>query len=264
MSDIKISIIQSKLAWEDKKLNLLNFESKINAIKEKTDLIVLPEMFNTAFSMAPKKFAESPLGTTHQWMMQMSAKKGAAIAGSYMVTENGKQFNRFEIVYPDGSFDKYDKRHLFRMGNEHIHFDEGDKELIFEYKGWKIKALICYDLRFPVFSKNTYHNGKYDYDILLYVANWPKVRDDIWRSLLKARAIENQAYVVAVNRVGIDGNGLDHWGSSCIIDAKGQYVIAPEVEVEFQTTATLSKSTLDDFRNKFTVGLDWDTHKIIN
>ena len=259
---MKISIIQSDLVWENKEANLLNFEKKIAEINQAQDLIVLPEMFNTAFSMRPEIFAEEPLSHTFEWMKNMSSKYNAAVAGSYMVVENNKYYNRFMVVHPNGSFQKYDKRHLFRMGNEHHHFAAGEDSMIFKIKEWKIKALICYDLRFPVFSKNNYLKGDYNYDALIYVANWPKVRNHIWETLLRARALENQCCVIAVNRVGKDGNGLAHAGSSCIIDSKGEYIINPQQDNEFTETAVLSYNDLQDFRNKFTVGLDWDNYDI--
>ncbi|MCK5846860.1 MAG: nitrilase family protein [Bacteroidales bacterium] len=262
MRNIDITIIQSDLFWENKEANLSNFESKIHNLTNKQDLIVLPEMFNTAFSMKPELFSEKPLSTTHQWMEKMSKMSNSYVAGSYMVVDGDKYFNRFIIMSPDGSYQKYDKRHLFRMGNEHNHFEAGQDSLIFEINGWKIKALICYDLRFPVFAKNNYSNGEYEYDALIYVANWPKVRNHIWEVLLRARALENQAAVIGVNRVGVDGNGLDHAGSSCIIDAKGDFVIPPQLDNEFIATASLNFNELSDFRSKFTVGLDWDIFKI--
>ena len=263
MKNIKVTILQSDLIWEDKEANLSNFKLKIEGLINNQDLIVLPEMFSTAFSMKPKEFAEKPLSTTHIWMQEMSKISNSHIAGSYMVVENGNYYNRFIIMSPDGSFQKYDKRHLFRMGNEHHHFEAGSDSLIFKINGWKIKALICYDLRFPVFSKNNYTEEVYDYDALIYVANWPKVRNHIWETLLRARALENQAVVIAVNRIGDDGNGLAHAGSSCIIDAKGEFIIPPQQDVEFESTATLNFSDLEDFRSKFTVGLDWDSFNII-
>ena len=262
MQDIKITLIQSNLAWEDKLTNLTHFEHKIRSLKIKGDLLVLPEMFNTAFSMKPELFAELPQGETWQWMKTLSHAMSTSIAGSFMVNEEGKYYNRFVVMHPNGDFEQYDKRHLFRMGNEHQHFSAGDKSLIFEFKGWKIKALICYDLRFPVFAKNNFHKGIYDYDALLFVANWPKVRNHIWTNLLLARALENQVYVIAVNRIGEDGNGLDHAGSSCIINPRGEYIIEPKESIAFEQSALLSYAELQDFRTKFTVGLDWDKFEI--
>lgn len=262
MQDIKITIIQSDLAWEDKSANLLHFEERINSIKDIGDLVILPEMFNTAFSMKPELFSEPIEKETHLWMKNIAKSKNIALAGSYMVNDDGKYYNRFIIMYADGNYEKYDKRHLFRMGNEHQHFTSGKEELVFKFKGWKIKALICYDLRFPVFAKNNYSNGTYHYDALIYVANWPKVRNQIWQNLLIARSIENQAFVIGVNRIGTDGNGLEHIGNSCILNSKGEYLIQPKQDIAFEETTILSYNELEDFRNKFTVGLDWDTYNI--
>ncbi len=259
---MRVTIIQTDLIWENKDANLKHLEEKISAISDKPDLIVLPEMFNTAFSMRPEVFSELPNSETHQWMHKMSQQSNSVIAGSYMVNDNGDFYNRFIAMHPDGSFQKYDKRHLFRMGNEHQHFTAGEDSMIFNIKGWKIKALICYDLRFPVFSKNNYNEGEYDYDALIYVANWPKARNHIWETLIRARSLENQVCVIAVNRIGIDGNGLDHAGSSCVIDSKGDYLIAPIKDEEFTESTNLSISELNAFRKKFTVGLDWDSFEI--
>ena len=263
MQDLKVSFIQANLIWENKASNLSYFADKIRGLNKKTDLIVLPEMFTTAFSMKPELFAELPESETHRWMAQLSEETNSCLAGSYMVNVSGNYFNRFVIMYPNGQFLTYDKRHLFRMGKEHHHFTAGEQSLIFECQGWKIKALICYDLRFPVFSKNNYKQDQYDYDALIYVANWPKVRNNIWKNLLVARAIENQAYVIGVNRIGKDGNGLDHAGSSCVIDPRGEYCIAPTEDTARVASTILSMSKLEDFRNKFTVGLDWDRFELL-
>jgi predicted amidohydrolase len=262
MQDLNITIIQSNLVWENKAANLSHFEKTINNISDMGDIVVLPEMFNTAFSMKPEIFSEPIESETHNWMQEIAQKYNTILAGSYMVNDDGSFYNRFIVMHPDGKYEKYDKRHLFRMGNEHKHFTAGSNELIFEIKGWKIKALICYDLRFPVFAKNNYSDGEYDYDALIYVANWPKVRNHIWQSLLLARSIENQAYVIGVNRIGKDGNGLEHAGSSCILNSKGEFIIEPRQDIEFTQTATLRYKELEDFRNKFTVGLDWDKFNI--
>ena len=262
MQDLKVTIIQSDLSWEDKETNLNHFKELIDGKYELGDLVILPEKFNTAFSMKPEVFSEPIESETHNWMKNIAKEKHIALAGSYMVNVEGKYFNRFIIMKSDGNYQKYDKRHLFRMGNEHQHFTAGEKSLIFELNGWKIKALICYDLRFPVFAKNNYKNGNYDYDTLIYVANWPKVRNRIWQTLLTARAIENQVFVIGVNRIGLDGNGLDHAGNSCVLNSKGEYIIEPKTNIAFEQTATLKYSDLVDFRNKFTVGLDWDMFDI--
>lgn len=264
MQDLVITLIQSDLKWEDKRANLGKLSMFIKNIAGETDLIVLPEMFNTAFSMKPELFAEPLQGDTFEWMLEHSQYKKAAIAGSFMVKENGHFFNRFMVVFPDGSHKHYDKRHLFRMGNEQLHYQAGQNPLIFEIHGWKIKPQICYDLRFPVFAKNNYIGGKYDYDLLLYVANWPAVRNKVWQSLLLARALENQCFVAGVNRVGIDGNGLEHLGNSCLLNARGEELIAAQADTQFVQTTSLNYADLEDFRNKFTVGLDWDRFDIIS
>ncbi len=262
MQDLKITIIQSDLVWENKEINLSNFKKEIYNCTDLGDLVVLPEMFNTAFSMKPEVFSEVVETETHNWMKKIAIDKKIALAGSYMVGINGQFFNRFIIMFPDGNYKKYDKRHLFRMGNEHKHFTAGTKSLIFKIKGWKIKALICYDLRFPVFAKNNYSNGDYDYDVLIYVANWPKVRNKVWQTLLIARAIENQAFVIGVNRIGKDGNGLDHAGNSCVLNSKGEYIIEPRDDEAFIKTTSLKYNDLSIFRDKFTLGLDWDKYEI--
>jgi len=262
MQDLIVTIIQSDLAWENKEANLLHFEELITNTHNLGDLVVLPEMFNTAFSMKPEIFSEPIESETHIWMTNLAKKMNIYLAASYMVNEDAKYYNRFIVMSPNGEYQKYDKRHLFRMGNEHQHFTAGNEQLIFDINGWKIKALICYDLRFPVFAKNNYTDGIYDYDALIYVANWPKVRNHIWQNLLTARSIENQAFVIGVNRIGIDGNGLDHAGSSCIINPKGEYIIEPKSDVASLQTASLVYSELQDFRNKFTVGLDWDKFEV--
>ena len=262
MQDLKVSIIQTSLFWENKEQNLKLITQQIEAIKSKPDLIVLPEMFNTGFSMLPKKLAEPEIGPTLKWMQIMAAQSGAAIAGSLMVFDQNNYYNRLYFVEPDGSFQSYDKRHLFRMGNEDHHFSPGNKKLIVNYKNWKINFLICYDLRFPVWSKNNYLNQHYDYDLLVVVANWPAVRSHIWEALIRARAIENQAFVVAVNRIGNDGNELAHSGNSNIVDPKGNFLIQNSHNNEMVDTVVLNYNELEDFRNKFKVGLDWDYFSI--
>lgn len=197
-------------------------------------------------------------------MRDKANRKQAVICGSIVIRENEKYYNRLIWMQPDGQFQQYDKRHLFSMGGEHHKFTKGEESLFVELKGWKIKPLVCYDLRFPVWSKNNYTDGKYDFDLLIYIANWPAVRRDPWMSLLKARAIENQAYVIGVNRVGEDGKGLNHSGDSNIYNAKGQELIQQAMQSEFTETILLSKKDLNDFREKFTVGLDWDRFSIEN
>ena len=257
-----VTIIQSDLVWEDVKSNLNNFSEKLNSISEETDLIVLPEMFNTGFSMKPEQFSEQEKGPTLSWMQQQAAKKKSALTGSFMVEEAGDYYNRLFFVKPDGSYFTYNKRHLFRMGGEDNHFAPGTENVIIQYKEWKIKFLICYDLRFPVWTKNNYSNEKYDYDLLLVVANWPAVRSRVWTTLLSARAIENQVFVVGLNRVGNDGNGLAHSGNSNVYDPKGLPMAEDVAFDENISDFVLKFSEVAEFREKFTVGLDWDKFMI--
>ena len=197
---INVTLIQSDIIWEDKVSNLKNYQNKISQI-ESTDLIVLPEMFTTGFSMNPKDISETMSGETIQWMKSNASKMNSAICGSIIIEEDDKYFNRFIWVNPDGSICQYDKKHLFSFAGEDKNYTAGNEKIIIEYKGWKICPLVCYDLRFPVWSRNSE-----DYDLLIYVANWPTKRKLAWKSLLVARAIENQCYVIGVNRVGKDEN----------------------------------------------------------
>ena len=248
---MRITTIQYDIVWEDKVTNLKNLTSKINTIQ--SDVIVLPEMFTTGFTMTPKPLAESMTGKTIQWMKEIALTKDLAICGSIIIREEDKYFNRFIWVNPDGTIYHYDKRHLFL--NEDVSYTPGDKKLIIEYKGWKICPLICYDLRFPVWSRNSE-----DYDILIYVANWPDKRKLAWRSLLVARAIENQCYVIGVNRVG-DGNGLVYSGGTSLINALGE-VQYTNSHIEEVFTATLSKYDLDKIRTQLPFLEDKDNFSI--
>jgi predicted amidohydrolase len=238
---MNITTIQSNIIWEDKDSNLKNYQSKIDNIE--SDLIILPEMFTTGFTMNPKPHAETMDGKTVQWMKENAFKKDLAICGSIIIEEEGKYFNRFIWVNPDGSIHHYDKRHLFSFAGEDEHYTPGNSKIVIEYKGWKICPLICYDLRFPVWSRNTE-----DYDVLIYVANWPSKRKMAWRSLLVARAIENQCYVIGVNRVGEDGNNLSYNGDTSLVNALGETLyINSQTEDVF--TTTLSKLELSKVRN---------------
>ena len=262
MQDLKISFIQDHLFWKDHKANLSNFEEKICAISTKTDLIVLPEMFNTAFVVHPQGIDAEAWESTIAWMQKMAQQSDAVVCGSLIVEEDKKYYNRLYWVLPSGEYKTYNKRHLFSLGNEHLRFSAGEETLIVELKGWKIKPLICYDLRFPVWAKNNYHQGAYDYDLLIYVANWPSARSYAWKSLLVARAIENQAYVLGVNRIGKDDNGTPHDGFSGVIEPKGEW-ISPEVQnVSSVQSINLSASEIKEYRAKFTVGLDWDDFEL--
>ena len=219
MQDLKITIIQTDPHWEDVEANLAMFEEKIWQVRGNTDVIVLPEMFTTGFTMAASRYAEHMNMRTFKWMRQMADQTGALILGSYIVTVHERYYNRLLWMEPGGNFKTYDKRHLFRMGNEHRTYSPGESLLIGTWKGWRICPLICYDLRFPVWSRNRWdkENERLDYDLAVYVANWPVARIGAWETLLRARAIENLSYVVGVNRLGQDGNGLEHNGNSAVI-----------------------------------------------
>lgn len=260
MNNLIITIIQTNLYWEDSVKNIAHFDAKINCINEPTDIVVLPEMFTTGFTMNPKALAEEHGGKGLQWMIRKATERNCVIAGSISVKENNKFYNRLYWVKPDGSYEFYDKRHLFKMGNEDQHYSAGNKKIIIEYKGWKICPLICYDLRFPVWSRNTKENA---YDVLIYVANWPEVRAYPWKQLLIARAIENQAYVVGVNRIGQDGNAISHSGDSSVINPRGELISAMQSNQDKSETVSLSCTYLQDFRKSFPVILDGDEFELI-
>ncbi|MFT6871328.1 MAG: omega-amidase [Roseivirga sp.] len=254
--DLRLSLIQSDIYWRQPGANLAMFEEKIWQITEPTDIIVLPEMFQTGFTMEHKGLSEPMNLTTFKWMKQMAAQKKAVVTGSYIVKAGGDTFNRLVWMQPDGNYKTYDKRHLFRMANEHDHFSGGKERLIVEWKGWKICPLICYDLRFPIWSRNV----DLAYDMVLYVANWPAVRVNAWDTLLKARAMENVAYAVGLNRIGKDGEGIEYNGHSAAYSSKGETLAFSESEEILNIT--LSKSSLIDFREKFPAHLDADDFEI--
>ncbi|PTX22708.1 putative amidohydrolase [Pontibacter mucosus] len=251
--DLRVTIVQTDLHWQDAEANRRMLSEKLAAAAPKTDLIVLPEMFTTGFSMTPQGIAEQADTTTLGWMQEEAKRHQAVLTGSVMVQEGERFLNRLYWVRPDGTYAQYDKKHLFRMAREHDTYTPGNERLIVELKGWNVCPLVCYDLRFPVWSRNT-DNA---YDLLLYVANWPKVRRQPWSTLLQARAIENLAYVVGVNRVGTDSNDHAYSGDSAIIHPKG-YHLLETAEVEGIHTVTLSKKELEDFREAFPAHLDAD------
>jgi predicted amidohydrolase len=220
---MKIALIQTELIWENPKENREILQNKINSISQYVDMLVLPEMFTSGFTMHPEKVAETMQGETISWLKEIAGSKNCAITGSLVISENRNFYNRLVFVFPDGKIETYDKRHLFTLAGEHEVYTAGKSKLIVNYKGFKICPLTCYDLRFPVFSRNTEH-----YDILLYVANWPKVRTNAWDVLLQARAIENMCFVVGVNRVGLDGNNHEYIGHSQAIDFLGNSLIKPQ------------------------------------
>ena len=247
MDALKITSFQAYLFWENPEKNRQNLGLRLSAIREKTDLIVLPEMFNTGFSMNTEKLAEEMGGPTMQWMQQQAQKFDCVICGSLIIRENGKCFNRFIWMRPDGSYEQYDKRHLFGLGEEDKYFSAGTQKLFVDLKGWKICPNICYDLRFPVWLRN---DPKDPYDLLLVVASWPDKRALHWRTLVPARAIENQAYVVAVNRVGHDGNEVFHSGGSMCIAPNGNVVYYKPNDEDLYTF-TISKEEIVKSRRIF-------------
>jgi omega-amidase len=265
MNELRVSIIQSTLHWENPGANRELFAEKIAALETATDLVVLPEMFTTGFSMQPARIAEIAGGETLAWMQQLATAHNTAITGSVAVHENGAYFNRLYWVNADGTFLQYDKRHLFRMAGEDEAYTGGTKNITPELKGWRIRPLICYDLRFPVWSRNRWNKEtlQADYDVLLYVANWPERRNHPWQSLLTARAIENQAYVIGCNRTGEDGNGITYSGNSAIIDFKGEDLARLEPGATGVLNTTLNYEALTDFRKAFPAGLDADRFEVM-
>lgn len=261
MDTITFSLIQCHLFWEDKASNLNMLEEKIASINTKTEIVVLPEMFSTGFSMQPEKFAENMQGECIEWMKKIASKYRIILTGSLMIEENGEFYNRLIWMQPNKQFGFYNKRHCFAYANEHEHYSPGNSRLIVSVNGWKINLQICYDLRFPVWARQANQNNT-EYDILLYVANWPKKRNHAWKTLLTARAIENQCYVIGVNRVGTDGNNIIYSGDSMVVDALGEILYHKE-DVENVFTITLSKNNLNQIRTKFPFLKDADYFKLI-
>ncbi|MEO6136727.1 MAG: amidohydrolase [Ginsengibacter sp.] len=262
MSSLTVTLIQSPLFWEDKKANLEMFQQKIENIKERTEIIILPEMFNTGFSMNAETLAETMDGETIQWMKQIAAKQKVILTGSLIIKENNNYYNRLVWMLPNGEYGIYDKRHLFAYANEHKQFSAGNKKLIASVKGWKINLQVCYDLRFPVWARQPNGGDETKYDILINVANWPQKRSLAWDTLLKARAIENQSFVIGVNRVGEDNNEIIYNGGSTIIDPLGERIYQ-KTNGEDIFTCTLHKEKLEEVRTQFPFLDDADSY-IIN
>lgn len=263
MQDLKILGLQTELAWENPAKNRELLEVKIINHAAGHDLVILPETFTTGFPVVPEKFAEKEDGKTMQWMAVLASKAQTTITGSFLMNFDGKYANTLVWMRPDQTYELYQKRHVFRMGGEHEHIQPGEKQLIVELNGWKIKPMICYDLRFPVWCKNRLDkDGKFEYDFAFFVANWPEVRNYPWNMLLIARAIENQAYVAGINRVGYDINGILYSGNSAIIDPKGKVLANGEEGKERALSVNLSARELKTFREQFNVGLDWDNFQI--
>ena len=256
--DLKVTIVQTNLAWENVDANLSSFSQKLESLEpSSTDLIVLPEMFSTGFTMNASTVAESMNGKAVEWMAKIAAQKNAVITGSCIIKDDGNFYNRLIWMRPDGTYEYYNKRHTFRMAEENKTYASGDKKLIVELAGWKICPLVCYDLRFPVWSRNTGN-----YDCLIYVANWPERRSYAWRHLLIGRAIENQSYVVGVNRIGKDGKDIDYSGYSVVLNAKGEPISNTKPNTESIETVSLSYQELENYRKEFPVSLDADKFSI--
>lgn len=254
---LRVSLIQSTLVWENRNANLAQFTSLLSDLKGKTDLVVLPEMFTTGFTMHAAEYAEATEAQTLTWMRQQAAALDAALTGSIIVQDGDTYFNRLLWVYPDGSYVTYDKRHLFSYAGEHQHYSHGTKRALISWKDFLICPFICYDLRFPVWSRNTDA-----YDLAIYVANWPSARIDAWRTLLKARAIENQCFVIGVNITGQDGNGLEYPGGSSAFDYTGAELLHAGSQVGVYTV-TLDLNPMQQFRSRFHFLRDRDRFEII-
>lgn len=273
MSSLTITLIQTDLKWEDKTANLSHFEARIESLKEPTELVILPEMFSTGFSMEPERLAETMDGPTLRWMADIAARKRIILTGSVIIEENKHYYNRLIWMLPNGQFAYYDKRHRFAYAGEDQHYTAGTKRLVASVKGWRVLLMVCYDLRFPVWSRQTPQEAaageatgdvstpNLEYDLLLYVANWPERRTHAWKTLLQARAIENQCYVAGVNRIGNDGHDIAHSGDSMIIGPLGETMYHAGVKDE-TFTLTLQKDDLTKVRQRFPFWRDADHFSI--
>lgn len=256
--NLRVSMVQSHIIWEDKNENLGYYGELLRRISGKTDLAVLPETFSTGFTMNVEPLADEVDGITVNTIKKWAADYKMAVAGSFIAKDNGKYYNRAFFITPEGDSLFYDKRHLFQMGHEDQYFTAGDKRLVVSYRGWNICLLVCYDLRFPVWSRNVNN----EYDLLIYCANWPEARKKVWKILLQARAIENMSYVCGVNRVGIDGKGFTYRGDSLIISPKGKKLADAGKREEVTRTVSLSMDEVSELRSKFPAWKDADDFTI--
>jgi len=259
MQDLKIALIQTDVVWQNTEQNRIRFSEKINGILEEVDIVVLPEMFSTGFSMVPKNIAETMQGETVKWMKSLSSEKKTAICGSLIISEENNFYNRFIFVHPSGKIEYYNKRHLFSLAGEDKVYTQGNNKLIIDFKGWKICPLVCYDLRFPVWARNIE-----EYDVLMYVANWPKPRVAAWDTLLKGRSIENMCYTVGVNRVGKDANNLEYSGHSAAYDCLGEKLTQTNPNEECIEIVVLNKNHISEIRKQLNFLSDKDEFEIIN
>lgn len=260
--NLRITCVQSDVVARDPERNLEHFDELLRDVQD-TDIVVLPETFTTGFPADPNVFAEdlndSP---TLRWMRTKAAEKHAMVCGTFITKRENKFYNSFVWMQPDGHFDVYDKRHAFKMGGE-LGISEGDEIITIEYKGWKIRPFVCYDMRFPVWSRNSYKDGEFGYDLAVYSAEWPGKKSYIWDMLLPARANENQAFVVGVNRVGVDESNIKYDGGCMVVDCKGHVIAKAEDDGEHVFTTEIKKEDLDAFRNYFVVYEDWDRFEVI-
>ncbi|MFT3902820.1 MAG: amidohydrolase [Niabella sp.] len=262
MSTLTVTLVQAKLFWEDKAVNLLQLEQKIADIHKKTEVVILPEMFSTGFSMNPAKLAEGMDGPTLKWMQEMALRYKIILTGSIIASEtvdnSPRYYNRLIWMLPNGKYGYYDKRHLFAFAGEDAQYTAGSKRLVASAKGWRLNLQVCYDLRFPVWARQQPEDdAAFEYDILVYVANWPESRSTAWKTLLQARAIENQCYVIGVNRVGEDGNGVCHSGDSMVVSPLGE-ILYTQKDAEDVHTITLQKAELEAVRSRFPFWKDAD------
>lgn len=256
---LRISLVQSDICWENREASLLYFRKKISRLRGRTDLAVLPEMFTTGFSMNVSANADTMEGNTVATLKSWAEEMGFAITGSFIAREDDSCFNRAFFITPSGECHTYDKRHLFRMAGEHNYYSSGSSREIIQYKGWNIRLLVCYDLRFPVWSRNV-DNA---YDLLIYVANWPDSRISAWNTLLPARAVENLAYVCGVNRIGVDGKGINYSGCSAVYSPKGSKLARVPANKETTRTCAIGKAELNKLRQKFPVWKDADPFRLL-
>ncbi|MBX3101511.1 MAG: amidohydrolase [Bacteroidetes bacterium] len=257
MQDLTLSLVQADLLWEDPAGNRARLADQL-AVLPRTDVIVLPEMFSTGFSMNAAALAEPMDGPSVAWLLEQARRTDALVGGSLIIREDGRYYNRFVLAQPDGRLHHYDKRHTFRMAREHEVYTSGQDRLILLWRGWRILPLVCYDLRFPVWSRNRLADPVQGYDLALYVANWPAARNRHWQQLLAARAIENQSYVAGVNRCGTDGNQISYSGNTALYDFHGEILAGVSPHAPGQCTGTLSAQALQSWRDRFPAWQDAD------
>lgn len=259
MNNLHLTYIQANLRWEDPHGNRNHFDELLKEIPSETNLVLLPETFNTGFPVDPIRFSETIDGPTMEWMRAKAQELNAVVCGTMLLNLGGHYHNSLVWMRPDGSYELYHKRHTFSIGGEKEPIERGTEQLIVELNGWRIKPMVCYDIRFPVWSRNRYQDGRYEYDLGIYLANFPSSRIFVWDTLLMARAIENQAYFIGVNRIGDDPEGVHYSGDSQVINPKGEVICMARSDMEAVAPCVLNYERLQSFRDKFPVGKDWDS-----